>query len=178
MCFCTDSVHCGTKTARCSPPFVTSLMQYLKSGPPQLQDMSSRLNDWFERSMMISMALDFNRAIWSSAVSSLEHTDTVYYCTATVQMFTVRHKHWQIWFNLLGQSQGRCLHFSFNFFLFLYFAFQLQGQSLSLYSINSLYFSYRNCKVIEIFRARSINQPISAYHTYDCIVYKCPINNT
>lgn len=49
-------------------------MQYLKSGPPQLQDMSSRLKDWFERNMMISMALDFNRAIWSSAVSSLEHT--------------------------------------------------------------------------------------------------------
>lgn len=53
-------------------------MQYLKSGPPQLQDMSSRLNDWFERSMMISMALDFNRAIWSSAVSSLQNKQQVH----------------------------------------------------------------------------------------------------
>lgn len=46
-------------------------MQYLKSGPPQLHDMSSRLKDWLERSMMISMALDLSRAIWSSAVRSL-----------------------------------------------------------------------------------------------------------
>lgn len=53
-------------------------MQYLKSGPPQLQDMSSRLNDWFERSMMISMALDFNKAIWSSAVRSLENKHSVH----------------------------------------------------------------------------------------------------
>lgn len=50
---------------------MTSLMQYLKSGPPQLHDMSSRLKDWLERSMMISMALDLSRAIWSSAVRSL-----------------------------------------------------------------------------------------------------------
>ena len=75
-------------------PFVTSVMQYLKSGPPQLQDMSSRLNDWFERSMMISMALDFKRAIWSSAVSSLEktvtETDTECYWTG---MFIVGHRH-------------------------------------------------------------------------------------
>lgn len=46
-------------------------MQYLKSGPPQLHDMSSRLKDWLERSMIISMALDLSRAIWSSAVRSL-----------------------------------------------------------------------------------------------------------
>lgn len=53
-------------------PLVTSLTQYLKSGPPQLQDMSSRLKDWLERSIITSMALDLSRAIWSSAVSSLE----------------------------------------------------------------------------------------------------------
>lgn len=53
-------------------PLVTSLIWYLKSGPPQLQDISSRLKLWFERSMITSMALDLSKAIWSSAVSSLQ----------------------------------------------------------------------------------------------------------
>lgn len=56
-------------------PLVTSLIRYLKSGPPQLHDMSSKLKLWFERSMITSMALDLSRAIWSSAVSSLKDSN-------------------------------------------------------------------------------------------------------
>lgn len=52
-------------------PCVTSLTLYLNSLLPQVHDISSNENDWFERSMITSMALDFNSAIWSSAVRSL-----------------------------------------------------------------------------------------------------------
>lgn len=52
-------------------PWVTSLILYLKSLLPQVHVMSSRVKDWFERSMITSMALDFSRTIWSSAARSL-----------------------------------------------------------------------------------------------------------
>lgn len=58
-------------------PLVTSLIPYLKSGPPQLHDMSSKLKLWLERSMITSMALDLSRAIWSSAVSSLKESNSL-----------------------------------------------------------------------------------------------------
>lgn len=53
-------------------PWVTSLTLYLKSLLPQVQDMSSRVKDWLERSMITSMALHLSSTIWSSADRSLQ----------------------------------------------------------------------------------------------------------
>lgn len=51
---------------------MTSLTLYLKSLLPQVQDMSSRVKDWLERSMITSMALHLSSTIWSSADRSLQ----------------------------------------------------------------------------------------------------------